>query len=322
MRAVLRVVISLALGFALAELVLTVIRFPFDASKTPSETRIARFDADLGWSYVPRSSSTQSFGHAKRKVVLAFDRIGARCNDPERVLDGLRPTLLFIGDSFTMGHGVSYDECVSGIVERAIGSRFQVINLGVQAFGSDQAYLMLLRHISSFNVKAVVYTFIAEHVQRNAVSDRRLMFRYRRYQFVGTKPAFGLEHGALRLADAPMRYEDMSSSSLLALTKMAYIAWCEPPAIELTRQIVIAMNNTVQDHGAALVVVHWDQARNPSQYGDQVLGGLGMNVLDTRDAPPEGWTSWKIPGDGHPTPQAHEHVAKLLLERLRGLGIE
>ena len=76
--------------------------------------------------------------------------------------------MLFVGGSFTMGHGVQYEDTFVGQVEAMPQFPYQAVNLGVQGFGTDQSLLLLKRHFNKFNTIAVVYTFIEDHIVRNA----------------------------------------------------------------------------------------------------------------------------------------------------------
>ena len=210
--------LSLIFTVAGAEALFRVIDFPFDESWVPRETKLAQFDPQLGWVYVPGTTAVQEFGESRRSITMSFDGIGARAPAADRILDPGLPTVLLVGGSFTMGHGVPYEESMAGFLASTLTERYQVINLGVQAYGTDQALIMLKRHIGQFNVRAVVYTFISEHVRRNANDDRRLLLRHAR--FVGTKPMFALaDAGTLVLKKRPKRYEDLSYSRVWALLR-------------------------------------------------------------------------------------------------------
>ena len=50
-----------------------------------------------------------------------------------------------------------------------------MVNLGVQAYGTDQALLRLKRYFDGFNVAVVIYTYFSDHVKRNENRDRRLL---------------------------------------------------------------------------------------------------------------------------------------------------
>ena len=62
-------------------------------------------------------------------------------------------------------------------------------------------------------------------------------------------------------------------------------------------------------------MVYWSFAPASGKQLD-VFRGTGAEVLDlTADAPP-GWGTWVIPGDYHPTPEAHDRAARLIAGRL------
>ena len=66
-----------------------------------------------------------------------------------------------------MGHDLSYEESFVGKFEALQEVPYQIVNLGVQGYGSDQALLTLKRYLPKFQTKVVVYTFIEDHILRN-----------------------------------------------------------------------------------------------------------------------------------------------------------
>jgi hypothetical protein len=64
----------------------------------------------------------------------AFDRENE--NDIRRVL--------FLGDSFIMGHNVELDETIVAALSRNLGAGYEVLNMGVMAYGPDQSLVALL----------------------------------------------------------------------------------------------------------------------------------------------------------------------------------
>ena len=136
-------VFFLTLTVAVMEVLFRMIDFPFDESWEPSKTNLMQFDSELGWVYIPGKKAVQEFGDSKRSTTMNFDSIGARALAADRLANPDIPTILMIGGSFTMGQGVMYEESVSGILESELDGQFQLINLGVQAYGTDQSLLML-----------------------------------------------------------------------------------------------------------------------------------------------------------------------------------
>lgn len=186
-------IVAVILTLVGVEVAFRVLGVPFKVEWVPSETTLAQFDSALGWVYIPNSSKTQTFGTEARPVPMHFDEIGARAASRDRTLDHEAPTIILVGGSYTFGQAVPYEETFAGQLESMTDSAFQIVNLGVQAFGTDQALLRLQRHFHEFNTKAVVYTFINDHVSRNENYDRRILIPTAR--FIGTKPRFALQPG-------------------------------------------------------------------------------------------------------------------------------
>ena len=305
--------VSTALALAVAELGLRLANYPFDGSWTPSEAAFARYDADLGWSYLPDRYARQTYGTDPREITMYFDTMGIRAGSPDHAWDWDAPSVLFIGDSFTMGHGVDYEEAFPARAEAAAGRRFQAVNLGVEGYGTDQALLSLQRYIDRFRTRAVVYTYIADHVRRNANADRRLL--YPDGNWPGTKPLFGiLPDGGAYLKRRPARVADLHTLRLVETAQLAWARWGARPDPRLTTALVRQLKRLCDARGVRLLVVYWSFAPDPR--GLEPLAGTGVDVLDlTRDAPPE-WPTWAIPGDWHPSAQAHDRVGRLVAERL------
>ena len=310
---ILAVVISVAATLVAVEVALRVLNIPFGARWTPSETALAQFDSVLGWVYVPNSSRTQNIGQPPRPILMHFNDIGARVANAGHVYDPRKPTVILVGDSYTFGHGVTYEESLAGQLEALSDSAFQVVNLGVQAYGTDQALLRLQRHFNQFNTRAVVYTFINDHVNRNNNYDRRLLLPNAR--FIGTKPHFTLlADGGIKLDKRPLRYEDYHFSHLWALVQRARIIHGGPPAPDLTRALIGEMKHYVESQGAVFITVHFRWT-----YQKPLLEGLDPELIDAAKDAPANWDKLRIPGDAHPTAPAYARVAGLIMKRLNPL---
>lgn len=313
-------VFTAGLCLGMAELGLRVLQRPFKDSVVPTENAVAQFDEDLGWSYRPSFTKTQPFGDPPRDVPLAFEAHGFRAATATAAARPNVPSVLLVGGSFTMGHGVTWRESLAGQLAGRPEVPGQVVNLAVQGFGTDQALLRLRRHIAQLSPTAVVYGFICSHVRRNANQDRRILFPGAR--FLGTKPRFSLGGGGLEQVDRPLRYEDVSYSRIGAYLEVAWTHYGPRPTLELTRALVQALDAEAKAAGAKLIVVNWQMgAEAPVTCGARPLEGLGVEVIRPAEDPPEGWSNWVIPGDYHPTARAHAHVADLVVARLAELGL-
>jgi len=309
---------AVALALAAGELALRATGRPFTGQYRAPGNRLARFDAELGWSYLPDHSAVQPYGTEKRPVAIHFDAIGSRVPTPGLQRDPAAPSLLLIGGSYAMGHGVPYEESLAGQLERLAGFPYQVVSLGVQGYGTDQALLALERHGARFDTRAVVYLFIPDHLVRNAIADRRLVAP--RVRFVGTKPRFALDgDGRPFVSEPPARYEELGGSRLLDLARVLWVRFGPPPGLALTRALLLRMKESAEALGARFVVIRWTGGERITEPPAALFGGLEAHLVDTDvDRPPD-WNEWRIPGDGHPDARAYAHVAPRVAARLAAL---
>ncbi len=307
-------VVSVVATLASAEAALRFARYPFRGTWRPSETALARFDPELGWAYVPGRRVTGTYGDDPRRVTTAFDSLGIRVERTDHVWRRRAPSVLFIGDSFTMGHGVEAREAFPARVEARLGGRLQAVNLGVEGYGTDQALLSLHRYIDRFDTRVVVYTFIADHVWRNDNYDRRVY--YPDGDWPGAKPLFGVgEDGEVYLRKPAARARELGNLHLWQVAQIGWTRWGPRPDVRLTTALIRELKRYCDRKGARLLVVYWSFAPGDASRLD-VFRGTGAEVLDLTAGAPPGWAGWVIPGDYHPTPQAHDRAARLIAERL------
>src|SRR5690606_2816732 len=101
------------------------------------------------------------------------------------------------GDSFTFGDEVGDDDTWAVALERALaehGIAAEVLNFGVNGYGTDQAYLRWRRDGRRFAPDVVVYGFQPENALRNLNVFRALYFAATDMPL--QKPRFLLEGGA------------------------------------------------------------------------------------------------------------------------------
>jgi lysophospholipase L1-like esterase len=77
------------------------------------------------------------------------------------------PKLLFLGGSFTFGHGVEDDEPYPAVLQKR-WPQYKIINGAVNAWGTTQALLKLKEQLKRHDdIRLVVYGFITHHLYRN-----------------------------------------------------------------------------------------------------------------------------------------------------------
>lgn len=313
------ILVGLSIGFMLvaSEVALHFVGYSFTDRWLPSENTLAKFDRELGWSYITDRSYDRPVPGTDRSLVTHFNDIGVRVRTAGQSLDPQTESVLFVGCSFTMGHGVSYENSLPGQFEDlAQPHDYQAVNMGVQAYGTDQALLRLEQQITRFNAKAVVYTFIDGHINRNAVADRRMLLPSAR--FLGTKPRFSLRsNGELYQRDIPLLYEDLKRRRLGEMIEYRWTMWGPVPSLNLTQALVRRMAEISKKHGAAFTVIYWTWHPPRADRLRALFGGLEEHVVVPAESAPAGWSDWQLDGDEHPNPRAHAYVAQLLRTKLR-----
>lgn len=312
--------IFLILLLSLLEVSFRIIGIPYDSKWIPDENAFARFDPELGWSYIPNKSTIHRADYLK--VPVHFDKDGIRVPLPGFEFDKTAPSVLFIGGSFTMGHGLSYEEGFVGKFAAIKGLPYQVVNLGVQGFGSDQTLLVLKKHFHRFNAKIVIYTFIEDHIYRNGNFDRRILIPSAK--FLGTKPLFDLDtNEKLYLARSPLLYKDYINSYLIDTIKMKIggaLGIFPPYPEKLTKAIIMEMKKYSEENGAHFVVIGW---RWTDTDYNKLLRGLDVDVIDTMVNAPDNWNDTRLLGGLHPGAESSSHVVRILSNYLnkKNLGV-
>jgi hypothetical protein len=83
----------------------------------------------------------------------------------------LQKRVLFLGDSFVMGHNVPPDETIAAALSETMGDGYEVFNMGVLAYGPDQSLVALLEHGLDLNPDMVILGIFAandfQDIERN-----------------------------------------------------------------------------------------------------------------------------------------------------------
>jgi hypothetical protein len=238
--------------------------------------------------------------------------------------------LVIVGDSFTFGIGERDDDVWPARLA-ALLDGWEVLNLGVYGYGTDQQYLMLRERGLAWKPDVVVFAAYMEGVLRNGMA-------FRDY----AKPRFVLEGDRLVLTNVPVP----SPAELLAhrgaptkLRSYAFdfvrqrlraVAPVDPSDVEVervTRAIVGASFEASRAAGARflLVLIPMSHAEPTSRRYEQAFtrwaGEFGFPVVNVREPLA---TAAKRTGTpmvaGHFTPAGSREVARVVHDTLVDLG--
>ena len=243
-----------------------------------------------------------------------------------------------VGDSFTFGADVGDTDAWPARVAAALG--VEVVNLGVQGYGLDQAALRLERDAPRWRPDVVLIGWYA-----SAAGPERLL----RTWSCGPKPRFVAEGGTLRLVGTPVPGPDevrAAVRSAPALGWLARLAWrrlVPPPADDpgprraLAVLLLDRMVAAVRQAGARPVVVFLPSAGQPTSADyrlerDVVLAPwcsrAGVTCIDAGprlvpEPAPADWAALAaanfLGANPHYSPLGHARVAEAVAAALRPL---
>jgi hypothetical protein len=110
--------------------------------------------------------------------------------------------IAIVGDSFTFGLEVGYEETWGRQLERALGQEYQVLNFGVDGYGVDQAYLRYQRDVRAWRPDTVILGIINDDLARTMGVYTFLKFIESKMPF--SKPRFVIQSNALAVLNLPL----------------------------------------------------------------------------------------------------------------------
>ncbi|MBN1913928.1 MAG: SGNH/GDSL hydrolase family protein, partial [Candidatus Omnitrophica bacterium] len=142
-----------------------------------------------GWKGAPSGNAV--FVTKNNKTVLRNNSFGYR--DVEHEEGTEKEIIVFLGDSFTWGHEVQFDEMFVNILRDKL-SQYEIFNLSHRGHGTDQQLLTLKRWHYGGPVKLVILMF-----SENDFGDNNSIFRYGK-----PKPKYEFYNNKLVLTNIPV----------------------------------------------------------------------------------------------------------------------
>ena len=281
-----------------AEVLLRIINYPLQDCKeiyTVTEAGFAQFDAELGWSYIPNRTTVGDYGE---KYIL--NKEGYRAASEVYKTDFTKPIILIVGDSMLFGHGLNFEDTFGYKLKKALNVKFEVVNFAVQAYGTDQVYIMLKRVFPKYRPQVIIMNTYAEQVSRNVNRDRREFTTLKCSKITGTKPRFTLRNGILTLADKPQRFSDYDNPRLLLLIKKFVDGKLESRSqksgLEITGALIDEIELYTRQNNAQLYIVNADNS-DQNLTEDKNFKVLGFSTYEDE----KNKSKYQISGtDAHP----------------------
>jgi lysophospholipase L1-like esterase len=185
---------SVLLTLAVGELGLRMVDpFPYISPREINKTEhgnLTEYHPRLGWRGVPGGRTrftTENTRTWLQHNAMGFRDIEAQARSPDK------PAVVFLGDSFTWGYEVEFDEMFVSLL-RERHKDFELFNLAHRGYGTDQALMTLRGWSSKRRLHRVVLMF-----SENDVADNNSKWRYDK-----SKPRFELREGTLTLTNVPV----------------------------------------------------------------------------------------------------------------------
>ncbi len=168
-------------------------------------------DAELGWTLAPNAGAGPANGNGRYET----NAQGARA-PRDRVYAPAAPPgktrIVAVGDSFTHGDEVAYDETWEVRLE-ALRPDLEVVNFGVPGYGTDQAMLRWRKDGRALNAGIAVLGIWPENICRNLNVVRYYLNPAGAFS---TKPRFVHSGGGVILINSPVLAGPELASSLAA----------------------------------------------------------------------------------------------------------
>ena len=246
-----------------------------------------QYDKVLGW--FPKAKSS-IYISASKKVLVKHNKYGFR--DREHDVKQ-KPRIMFIGDSFVWGYDVDQEERFTENLQKLIPD-WEVLNLGVSGYGTDQSYLLLQQEFNFYLPEIIVLI-----ISNNDRGDNTTNLRYKGYY----KPFFQEENGQLILKGIPVRksmkyyaqqYPSVFGSYLIRAVVLSYSLLTEPAVhvTDPTKSLILEIKKYVNKQGAVFFIgFQYDDAELESYCREIEISYVKFPEADQYDDFGHHWTA-------------------------------
>lgn len=269
------------------------------------KTACFRFDDQLGW--FPQEGITCVHSANIENEVINNSH-GFR--DQEfSARDTARKSIAFLGDSFVWGYDVEDKNRFTNRIQ-AFLPNFEIYNMGVSGYGTDQEFLLLQRWYPKYRPDIVCLV-----IHSNDVRDLTTNYLDLYY-----KPYFELEDGVLALKGTPVptcyNYQKQQSPLLfkshflrglaVLFNKLTKPEPKDTPNVQ--HHILREMKRYLEEHGSTLRLIFTYEASNQEELDFLRTLRIPYQHLPTKH-------KFKTHGQ-HWTAQGHEYISSKVLEQL------
>jgi hypothetical protein len=286
--------LALVLAVVASEIGMRVLHLPHPRDKSGTvEVNIGEPNERYGWLF--KASRAAFLEHGGRKIEYDTDAEHNRAPRVDSATDLSAPSILFVGESTTAGHGLPWDETYPAQVGKALG--LQVVNLGVHGYGFDQQFLRLYDNLPRFQHPVAIITMYYPFMIDRAAEDT-----HAHLEFLGDEPVVTPVSGF---------WQDLH----LARAWRNALPYRTDYPLELAAKIFRETDRLARERGAKAFFLAPRQvpgATRGDQYLlDELFTRQGLTVIDAE------FGFVPIPDDVHPDTASTRRLADVVVAAMR-----
>jgi len=209
--------------------------------------------------------------------------------------DKSKGRIVFLGGSYTFGHGVENDESFAALLSRNEWKDWEIVNRAVSGYGTAHGYLMLEEELQRETPPAaVIYPFLNGHTMRN----------YLNYEWMRTLHIFGRNHPHFEIEDGKVVYQGLAGLEDAKPNN----AETRVMEIDLTIRMLQEMDRMCQEKGVEFFLVLLPGTQWPPKLAHGMYS-LTHPPLDVSQFQLEAFAN-----DGHPNASDHRYLAERIAE--------
>ncbi len=175
--------------------------------------QLFQYHPSIGYKFIPNLKSR--IQHEAGGYLLRTNEWGFRSElEFSKKRTSEKKRILFFGDSFTAGDGVSNKNRFTDQIEQIIPNT-EVFNFGLSGSGTDQQFLMFQEYGKDIECDLIVLSVLVENIRR-IKSHYRYYFNEKGEKMVYQKPYFEIKNGSLELFNQPVESQPLKIEDLPA----------------------------------------------------------------------------------------------------------
>lgn len=307
--AALAILLSVLAALVLGE-ILTRLFWRGPAFITDERNLTYKYDSELGWFPIPGGSNVFKGDHL---FTIQHNADGFR-DVPHGAKT--RKRIAFVGDSFVWGYDAELTDLFTGKLQARLKD-WEVLNLGVSGYATDQEQLLLQRWFAHFQPDVIVLVFSDNDVDENTLNMVHGGYYKPWFEANGSQLT---EHGVpvpkcihYYRAEHPL----LLRSHLVQLLLTRYIASKNPLHVTSpnpTLPLVLEFRRYTQEHGARFILAFCSDIEGPKKRAFAEAGRF--DYLFLLEGPDLNWDNMFRTGGHHWTPRGHDVVCSKLYDYL------